>query len=145
MCIRDRIDIVDTDDLAAMNIDDLAIEQILAEEDEIPVALKGTQRGFGTELEGAAGRPANVFGGDNLQAFTSLQHQTGDTTRVCASADSNILETPTHPPSRAGDRRAENSGQGAQYKFFGHGSCLGMSVAVCFTRERVRGRERSRS
>ena len=94
-----------------MDIDDLAVEEILAQQNEILVALQRVQSGFRAQFKGTAGGPANVFRRHNLKTLAGLQDQASDAAGVCARTNGDVFEAPAHAPARAGDGRAKNGGQ----------------------------------
>ena len=115
-----QIDIVDTNDFATVDIDDLTIEQVLAQEDEVLVALNRIQCGIGAEFQCAAGGPANLTGGDNLKTLPGFQDQTCDATGLFARANGDIFEAAPHAAAHVGDGRAEKGGQRPQCDVVGH-------------------------
>ena len=81
-----QVDIVHADDLAAVDVDDLAVQQVLAQEDEVFVALQRIERGVRPEFQRAAGRPANVFETRQFRGpcgFSAPARQRGPLLRRC--------------------------------------------------------------
>jgi hypothetical protein len=108
-----EVDVVDADDFAAVDVDDLAVEEVLAEEDEVFVALEGSEGGIGAELEGAGRGPADVVGGDDFRTAAGFDDETGDAAGFRAGFDGDVAEATAEATVQAGDGGAEQRGEGA--------------------------------
>src|SRR5580658_2858817 len=106
-----EVNIVDSDNFAAMNIDDLAVDQILLQEEIILVAVQRPQCGGRPELERAGGGFHHLVGGNYLQALACFEHQTSNAAGISAGGYGDVLELAAHAALGVGDGGAEHGGE----------------------------------
>jgi hypothetical protein len=140
-----QIDIVDANHFAAVDVDDLAVDQVLLQEEVVFVAIERVQRGGGAQFKRPGGRLHHLVRGHNLQALARLQHQARHAASVGAGGHGNIFEPAADVALRVGHRGAEHGGQAdAGCRAGAHGK---LSIARTGWRWRTatieqRGRER---
>ena len=107
-----QIDIVDAHHLAAVNVDDLAVDQVLLQVEIIALILERHQRPGRAQFQRAGGRLHHVLRGHNAQPVARLQHQARHFARIRPGGHGNVLEPPAQMALRIGHRecRAARSG-----------------------------------
>ena len=106
-----KIDIVDADHFAAVDVDDLSVDQVLLEEEVIFVTAQGAEGGGGTQFKGAGGGFHDLVGGDDLEALTGFEDQAGNAAGFCPGGHGDVFETTADVALRVRHRGAEHGGQ----------------------------------
>jgi serine/threonine-protein kinase RsbW len=106
-----QVDVVYADHLAAMNIDDLAIDEILLEENMIAVAAKGRNDRVGAELKRAGRRLQHVLRRNQAQAVAGFQYQPDNSAGLGARGHGNIFELAAQLALRIGHGSTEQCGE----------------------------------
>ena len=106
-----QVHIVHPHHLAAVNIDDLPVNQVLLQIDIVAVILERNQRPGGPQLQRARRRLHHILRGHNAQSGAGLQHQPGDLARIRPRGHGNVLQPPAQMPLRIGHRGAEQRRQ----------------------------------
>jgi hypothetical protein len=102
-----QIDVVDADHLAAVNVDDLAVDQVLLQVEVIALILQRNHGAGRAQLERAGGRLHHILRGHDAQAVAGLEHQAGHLARILAGGHGDVLEPPAQVALGIGHRSAE--------------------------------------
>ena len=106
-----QIHVVDAHHLAAVNVDDLAVDQVLLQIEVIALIVERGQRLDGAQFQRAGGGLHHLVRGHNAQPVPGLQHQSGDLARIRAGGHGNVLEPAAQMALRVGHRSAEQRRQ----------------------------------
>lgn len=106
-----EVNIIDAHHLAAVNIDNLAVDQVLLEKEVVTLVLEGSEVVGGTHLKGAGGGLHHLVGGNNKEPGTGLENKTSHLACIGAGGDSDVLEPASHIPLRIRYRSTEESGE----------------------------------
>ncbi len=115
-----QVDVIDANHLAAVNVDDLAIQKVLPQKNEVVFPAQRFRRGFGAQLEGSAGCLQHLGSGNQLQSIARLEDEAGDFARVRAGSNRQIADAAAQTPLRVGDGRSEHGCQGRIGLFVAH-------------------------
>jgi hypothetical protein len=91
-----QVHIVDADDFAAMNVDDLAVDQVLLQEEIVLVAVKRAGGPMASAVRGCPRGFHDLVGGNDLQSLAGLEHQAGDAPGFCSGGYGDIFEAAAH-------------------------------------------------
>ncbi len=106
-----QIDIVDADDLAAVNVDDLAVDQVLLQVEIVALIFEGHHGAGRAQLEGAGWRLHHVLRRNDAQTGTRFQHQAGHLAGIRAGGYCDVFEPAPQLALGIGDRSAEERGE----------------------------------
>jgi len=106
-----QIDVVYADHLAAVNIDNLPVDEILRQIEVIALVFEGNKRAGGAQFKSTGGGFHDFLGGDDAEAGAGFEHQAGDFARVRAGGDSDVFETAAEVALGVSDRGAEQGGK----------------------------------
>ena len=94
-----------------MNVDNLAVHQVLLQVEVVTLLLQRNQLARRAQFKRARGRLHYFFRGHNKQPGARLQHQPSHFARIRSRCHSHILQPPPKMPLRIGHRRAEHRRQ----------------------------------
>ncbi len=106
-----QIDVVDANHLAAVNVDDLAVDQVLAQVEVIALILQRRHGAGRAQLERSGGRLHHILRGHNAQAVAGFEHQSGHLAGILAGGHGDVLEPPAQVAVGVGHRGAEQRRQ----------------------------------
>ncbi len=104
-----QLDIVHADHFPPVNVDDLAVDQVLLQVDVAAVLLHRNQRAGIAQLQRSGRRLHHLVRRDNAQSGARFEHQAGDFARVRPGGDRDVLQLAAQMPLGVGHRRAEQS------------------------------------
>ena len=93
-----QIDIVDADHLAAVNVDDLAVDQVLLQVDIVALVLERHEGTGGAQFQRAGRRLHHFLRGHDAQTGTRLEHQAGHLAGIRAGGHGDVFEPPRRCP-----------------------------------------------
>jgi len=102
-----QVHIVHADHFPPMNVNDLAIHQVLLQVEEVTLFLERHQGASAAQFQRAGGRLHHILRGHNAQPGARLQHQPGHFAGVRTGGNGNVFEPPTQVPLRIGHRSAK--------------------------------------
>ncbi len=123
-----EIDIVDADDLASVHVDDLAIQQVLPQQQRVLMRVSRLQLGtWGHHQATGLGQTQRLHV-NVLAASRTLHNQRQDASRLGSCAHRHVRDAPPHLPGGIHYRRAFQQRQAA------------LLAVVCMHRRGLRGR-----
>ena len=106
-----QIDVVDADHLAAVNVDDLAVDQVLLQIEVVALVFERSERSGGAQLERAGGRLHHLVGRHDAEAGAGFEHQAGHLAGIGAGGHGDVLEAAAQVALGVGHRGAEQRGE----------------------------------
>ena len=106
-----QVDIVDADHFAAVDVDDLAVDQVPLQKEVVALVLEGRDRLGRAQFEGAGRGLHHFLRGHKGEAGARLEHQARHFAAIGSGGHRNIFELAAQLPLRIGHRRAEKRRQ----------------------------------
>src|SRR5215472_8695517 len=106
-----EFDVVNADDLAALDVDDLAVYEVLLQVEVVAIFLERLRRVGRAKLERARGGLHDLLRGDDVESAARFEDEAGDLARVGAGGDGDVLDAAAELALGVGHRGAEQGGE----------------------------------
>src|SRR5579875_710809 len=116
-----QVYIIHAHDFASVDVNNLAVEQVLTQKQEGPICWDRLPFRIFTELQDSARRLTDLCCGDQPVAVSCFQHQSNHTSCLCTGANCNVLEPTAYLPAHVRYRRTNQRAKAVPIVLLVHG------------------------